>query len=75
LSEDEFLELNKWTIDVLIEKMQEYKAKSKDGPIQTSLHSYRILLGGIENVSRMLGRKLDESISFLKREEESMKGS
>jgi hypothetical protein len=75
LSENEFLELNKWSIDVLIEKMQEYKTKSKDGPIQTSLYSYKILLGGIETLSKMLGRKLDESISFLKREAASLKGS
>ncbi len=66
LSEGEFLELNKWSIDVLIEKMQEHKSKARNGPVQASLVSYQILLGGIGNICKTFGRKLDGSISFLK---------
>ncbi len=65
LSEEEFLELNKWTIDMLIEKMQAYKANYKGTPIQASLASYNILLGGIGELCSSLGGKLRMSISML----------
>jgi hypothetical protein len=70
LNENEFIEINKWCIETLLDKMRiedKAKEKNKDASylLLQSIRSYNILFEGIDEMCSHYDNKLDNAIGEL----------